>query len=206
MEVFEMAQVTGMLFEQTGDASAVTQLKAAKQLHQQSRAQGLAALNELFRAGRVPEGVLHGRYPGQLIALEIAPGLTQFYEALTNRWLPWQGKAFAAQTQTGNNIFTRDALPLSYLFMPLYHVRLPDGPDHFRSFNFRTYTAPGLQDPDRQVLKIDYDLPENPRFTIRRVVDELVQIGDGLYLGKAHLRWWWGKWQLVAYFALSSSE
>jgi len=30
----------------------------------------------------------------------------------------------------------------------------------------------------------------------------LVQIDDNLYLGKAHVRWWWGKWQTVAYFTL----
>jgi hypothetical protein len=52
------------------------------------------------------------------------------------------------------------------------------------------------------VLKIDYDLAENPGLSIRRVLDELVQVDDGFYLGKAHLKWWWGRWQLVAYFTL----
>jgi hypothetical protein len=37
---------------------------------------------------------------------------------------------------------------------------------------------------------------------VRRVMDELVQISDDTYIGKAHLKWWWGQWQLVAYFAL----
>jgi hypothetical protein len=33
-------------------------------------------------------------------------------------------------------------------------------------------------------------------------LDELVQVEEGFYLGKAHLKWWWGKWQMVAYFSL----
>jgi hypothetical protein len=53
------------------------------------------------------------------------------------------------------------------------------------------------------VLKIDYDRPGNPRLSIRRVLDELVQLDGGLYLGKAHLKWWWGRWQMVAYFTLA---
>jgi hypothetical protein len=55
------------------------------------------------------------------------------------------------------------------------------------------------------VLKIDYDLPQNPAFSIRRVLDELVQVADGVYLGKAHVKWWWGAWQPVAYFSLLRS-
>jgi hypothetical protein len=58
-----------------------------------------------------------------------------------------------------------------------------------RGFTFRTYAAPGLADPDRTVLKIDYDLAGNPSLTIQRVLDELVQISENLYLGKAHVHW-----------------
>jgi hypothetical protein len=56
------------------------------------------------------------------------------------------------------------------------------------------------------VLKIDYDLNGNPLFTVRRVLDELVQIDDNLYLGKAHVRWWWGRWQMVAHFSLTQDR
>jgi hypothetical protein len=55
------------------------------------------------------------------------------------------------------------------------------------------------------VLKIDYDLKENPSLTVRRVLDELVRLDDDLYVGKAHVHWWWrpkGEWQTVAYFSL----
>jgi hypothetical protein len=79
---------------------------------------------------------------------------------------------------------------------------MDDGPETYRVFAFRTYVAPGLSDPDRQVLKIDYDFPGNPRWSVRRILDELVQVEAGFYLGKVHVKWWWGSWQTVAYFSL----
>lgn len=182
--------------------TAPAAIEAAQQLHRQDRTAGWVALNDLFRTGRPPEFALNGRYQGQLVALNVAPGLTQFGEWLSNLWLPWQGKTFNPAESSGDNIFTNDSRWLGYLNFPLYRGYRPDTPDTFRAFAFRTYTAPGKSDPDRQVLKIDYDLPGNPRLNVRRVLDELVQLDDGLYLGKAHLKWWWGHWQLIAYFSL----
>ena len=79
---------------------------------------------------------------------------------------------------------------------------MADEPETYRGFVFRTYMAPGLTDTDRSVLKIDYNLEENPSLTVRRVLDELVQIDNNLFLGKAHVHWWWNAWQTVAYFSL----
>ena len=186
--------------------SAVSAVRQAQTLCKQNRRQGLAALNELFRQGKLPETALDGRYHGQLVALDIAPGLSPLFEAFTRWWLPWQGKAFNASEASGNNIFTRDALPLFTILMPSYRIRIPDTPQTFRAFNFRTYTGPGKQDLDRQVLKLDYKLPENPRLNVRRIIDELVQLEAGYYLGKAHLKTWWGRWQMVAYFSLQGNK
>jgi hypothetical protein len=94
-------------------------------------------------------------------------------------------------------------LALAHVYWPLYRGYVENGHDTYRAFAFRTRVAPGLADPDRQVLKIDYDLDGNPGFSVRRVLDELMQIADGDYLGKAQVKWWWGRWQLVAYFTLS---
>jgi hypothetical protein len=178
------------------------QIQAAQALLKHNRHNGLARLNEIFRAGTPPSHPLNGRYTGGLVALDVAPGLTQAIEAIVSAWLPWQGKTFSADAHCGDNVFTRDSLPLAHLYWPLYHGYLDDTPQTYRAFSFRTYLAPGLADPDRQVLKIDYDLAGNPGLTIRRVLDELVQLEPGLYLGKAHLKWWWGQWQTVAYFSL----
>ena len=183
----------------------LTELRAAQRLLQQDRTKGLAAINALFRSGTVPEPSVNGAYAGELIALDIAPGLTKFYEWLTSRWMPWLGKTFNAAQGTGDNIFTKASYPLARLFNPFYRGFVADGPKRYRGFAFRTYVAEGLVDPDRRVLKIDYNLDGNPSFTVRRVLDELLQVDNNLYLGKAHLRWWWrheDEWQTVAYFML----
>lgn len=183
--------------------SAIASLLEAQRLVKRERARGLAMLNETFRAGVPPVQTLDGRYAGALVALDLAPGLTQLAGMISTWWMPWKGKTFDAACACGDNIFTRDSLTLARVYWPLYRGYRDDGPQTFRAFAFRTYLAPGRADPDRQVLKIDYNLDENPGGSIRRVLDELVQVADNDYLGKAHLKWWWGWWQLVAYFTLS---
>ena len=178
------------------------ELQLARALVKRNRGQGLAALNMLFRNGSPPEPALNGPYRGELIALDLAPGLTQLFQSITAAWMPWLGKTFNASEQRGDNIFTRDSYLLARLFNPFYRGFITDQPGTYRCFAFRTYMARGLMDTDRTVLKIDYDLKDNPALTVRRILDELVQIDDNLYLGKAHVRWWWGNWQTVAYFTL----
>jgi len=163
----------------------------------------VAALNQMFWNGTPPQPSLHGRYQGELVLLDIAPGLTEFFSWITKMYMPWLGKSFSVSHQCGDNIFSRDSYPLAHIFNPLYRNFWANDSKTYHGFAFRTYIAPGLTDPDRQVLKIDYDLKENPSLTIRRVLDELVQVEDNLYLGKAHVRWWWGSWQTVAYFTLT---
>ena len=180
-------------------------LRTAQALVRVNRDQGFAALNDLFRRGTAPEPRPNGRYAGELIALDIAPGLTQFFEWLAKQWMPWRGKTFNPVHHSGDNIFTRDSYLLARFFNPLYRGFTGDGPSTYRGFAFHTYTAPGLSDADRTVLKIDYNLKENPAPTVRRVLDELVQLDEHLYLGKAHVRWWWGSWQMVAYFSLTAA-
>lgn len=179
-------------------------LQAAQSLLKHHRAQGLAALEQLFRSGTVPSP--DGRYAGKLVTIDIAPGLTQLAQWLANLWMPWQGKTFDATHQSGDNIFTNNSYSLARFFNPLYKGFVMDGTDTYRGFAFRTYVAPGLTDQDKMVLKIDYNLEENPALTVRRVLDELVQLPGDLFLGKAHVHWWWrpaGGWQTVAYFSLT---
>lgn len=178
-------------------------LRTARAQLAYDRAEALAALNRLFRNGRMPQPPLDGRYRGELVVINIAPGLTELIESISGIWMPWLGKTFSASRQNGDNIFTRDSYAWARFFNPFYRGYVNDEPTTYRAFAFRTYVAPGLADPDRQVLKIDYDLKENPALTIRRVLDELVQVDDNLYLGKAHVQWWWGRWQTVAYFTLT---
>lgn len=180
----------------------LTRLRFAQQILKQDRKQGLAELGQLFRGGTVPKPLLDGHYAGELVVLDIAPGLTQFFQWLTNHWLPWLGKTFDSTRQSGDNIFMQDSFWLARFFNPLYRDLVMARSNTYRCFTFHTYIAPGLTDPDRIVLKIDYHLKENPSLTIRRILDELVQIDNNSYLGKAHVHWWFGGWQTVAYFLL----
>ena len=185
---------------------AITGISAAQLIFERDRKRGFAALNEIFRAGSPPNPPPDGSYTGQLVALDVAPGLNQFIEMITSKWMPWKGKSFRPAQASGINIFTRDSLLPAHIFWPLYRDYEDESAKRYRAFSFRTYLAPGLADPDRQVLKLDYNISYNPRLSIRRVLDELVQVDTSLYLGKAHLKWWWGKWQLVAYFSLSNEK
>jgi hypothetical protein len=157
------------------------ELQAAQMLVKRHHAQGWAALNGLFRSGAVPEPPLNGRYAGKLLAIDIAPGVTQLFQALSSSWMPWLGKTFDPARQSGDNIFTQDSYPLARFFNPFYLAFTADEPGSYRGLSFRTYIAPGLVDSDRSVLKIDYDQKENPSLTIRRVLDEL-----GISLIKNH--------------------
>ena len=50
----------------------------------------------------------------------------------------------------------------------------------------RRWTS-GRLDPGVEVVQIDYDLAENPP-PLRRIVDEVVAVQAGVYLGQAILR------------------
>jgi hypothetical protein len=168
-----------------------------------SRADKLARLNALFRSGKAPAEQLDGRYVGGLAAIDLAPGATQLAQAILSRWLPWKGKRFDAACECGDNVFTRDSYSLARVIWPLYRAYSDDTATTYRAFTFKTYIGPGMFDPDRQVFKLDYDLPGNPSGNVKRVLDELVELPDGTYLGKAHLKLYWGTWKTVAYFTLS---
>lgn len=80
----------------------------------------------------------------------------------------WKGKKIDAKHHAGINVFAGE-----------------HGDEE--RYPFIIYPAKGLGDPDLDVLRIDYDLPGNP-FWLRRITDELVQVENGTYLGKVHIR------------------
>lgn len=53
-------------------------------------------------------------------------------------------------------------------------------------YPFKTYTGKGLLD-NKDVLKIDYNIQANP-FWLAWIVDEVVQVAPGEYLGKMNLK------------------
>ena len=94
--------------------------------------------------------------------------------------------------------------PASRLVFPGYKGTRPDGPGRSRGLQFRTYVGPGKDDPELEVLKLDYNLESNPGYIVRDVLDELVQVDTGYYLGKAHL-FWRNHWRCAAYFTLQQT-
>jgi len=180
-----------------------TDVLQAAQLVRHDRRAGLARLNELFAQGIVPSPALNGHYQGALLTTSVNPLVDAVARALLGLWLPWKGKTFDAAAQTGDNIFTNDGLWLSRLVFAGYNGYIADEPGRSRALTFRTYLGAGKDDPGLQVLKIDYDLEVNPSFVVRDVLDELVQVSEGYYLGKAHLHWR-GRWRCAAFFTLAS--
>ena len=165
------------------------------------RTRGLEQLSKMFREGVYPHAPLNGPTNGQMIAADVAPLLTSPVVRLLTTTKPWLGKVFDAEAATGENLLTPGFVSLSRVLFPSYRGFRPAGEHSFSGFSFRTYPGDGLQDPDRRVLKIDYDRPENPP-VMRRILDELVQLDDNYYLGKAHFRLSLTKWHLLFVFAL----
>ncbi|TSC86723.1 MAG: hypothetical protein G01um10147_804 [Microgenomates group bacterium Gr01-1014_7] len=93
----------------------------------------------------------------------------------------WQGKKFNSKSKTGINIFKKEGKQIEL-------------------YPFKIYMAAGLQD-NIEVLRIDYNLPENPLW-VRFVKDEIVETGEDKFLGKIHLTVIPGLPVSVGYFSL----
>jgi hypothetical protein len=147
------------------------------------RARVLASLDELFQEGRTPDPLPSGFLPGRLVTTSVwGPGDATVLR-IARTYMPWLGKSFDPDRSAGVNVLTRSAkAPMKTLWPSYTPERELD--DRLECFPFRTRVAPGEVDPERDVLKIDYDFDANPSFIIRHVLDELVEIGDGTYLGK----------------------
>ena len=69
-----------------------------------------------------------------------------------------------------------------------------------QKFPFKFYKGKSLDGNKKDVIILDYDLPENPG-KIRKVVDELILTKKNYYLGKAYIKR--GKdYKLAATFSL----
>jgi hypothetical protein len=158
------------------------------------------ALNELFRSGS-PVTNLDGPTDGILVLTTMTKVPDVALTALTKVWMPWEGKRFNAETNTGDNRMTSDSVVVSKALWPLYSMK--DSPAGKVAFDFKTYIEAGKEDPDRQVMVIDYaDVPSNPRLIIRSIRDELVELVPGAYLGKVLFRLPLDKYLKLGYFAL----
>jgi hypothetical protein len=164
-----------------------------------------AALDELDRCFAAGEPVerLHGDTEGRVLSTTLGYGIDRACMGLASLWMPWRGKTFDADANEGRNIFTTSFRVPLRLMWPGYRDERGSGPGRFTTFRFATWKGPGKLDPGIEVLKIDYDGPDNPSFLIRDILDEVVRIGDGLYLGQALLTWR-GRFRRAAWFQLQA--
>jgi len=52
----------------------------------------------------------------------------------------------------------------------------------------------------KTVMELDYDIPRNPAI-VRRVIDEIVEVGEGSYLGRTYIKEN-EKYRLAAFFRI----
>jgi hypothetical protein len=167
------------------------------------RREGLEGLERQFAAGSAPQD-LDGPMRGRLLATTLGYGLDGPFEAIGRQWMPWRGKEISTEAGEGRNLFTKGGIRAMRPLFPSYQ-ETHDGPTGPTAFRFTTAVAGSETSPATKVLQIDYrDLPENPGL-IRRILDELVQIDDEVYLGQA-LMLWRGRLQRVAWFSLEPNE
>ncbi|MGD9618653.1 MAG: hypothetical protein AB7G47_12670 [Mycolicibacterium sp.] len=159
-----------------------------------------AECNELFRLGVPPTG-LDGPTDGMLVMTTTNPAMDAAVRAVAGLWMPWQGKRFHSDDASGENRMTKSSTVVSKLLWPLYSMR--DAEQGKLAFDFQTYVEAGKDDPDRQVMVIDYaNIEKNPRLLIRSIRDELVELVDGVFFGKILYRSGSEKYSNIGYFAL----
>jgi hypothetical protein len=148
-----------------------------------ARKRAIAELDELFRSGRTPDPAPDGFLPGKLVTMSLTRPTDAFVRSFANVYMPWLGKRFDRDADAGRNVLVKSAKAPMKALWPSYEP-LSETDDQIEAFPFNTRVAPGAADPNLDVLKIDYDFDANPKLLIRRILDELVQIEERLYLGK----------------------
>jgi len=98
------------------------------------------------------------------------------------KFVPWLGKTFDRSKSTGINIIDRDG-------------------KKSEEFPFRSWSGKGVRD-NQEVFKIDYDIPANAAW-LRTVLDEVVQVGEGKYLGKMQFIPFNGVYITLGFFELT---
>ncbi len=162
----------------------------------------IGELDELFRSGSAPDPMPDGFLSGRLVTMTVARPADATVRSIAKLYMPWLGKSFDRDKHEGVNVLKANALKPMKLLWPSYEPEAQHG-ERVEAFRFRTRVAAGAIDESVQVLKIDYDFDANPNFLIRRILDELVQIEENLYLGKILYRTK-SKFVPIGFFSLES--
>jgi hypothetical protein len=151
------------------------------------RGAALADLEACFRDARTPPAI-EGPTRGRVLTTTFGYGLDAVTAGLGRLWMPWKGKAFSPEAKEGRNLFSSSFRPVLHALWPGYDIDQAEELGRFSTFPFTTWDGPSSYTPGgADVLKIDYEHPQSP-WLIRDILDELVEIEEGLFLGQALLR------------------
>lgn len=155
------------------------------------------SLTDRFAKGKLPDN-LDGFYQGRLLLLLPLTPREHFANFLSNFFLPWKGKCFYHKEKRGDNILPNLIKPL----LALSPRKIPLGEYEFGGFHALPFTTSAEKslDGEEKVLRLNYDLAENPS-QARNVVDELVLTEKNDYLGKVFLKEK-NQFRLVGFFQL----
>lgn len=158
-------------------------------------------LHRVYRLGTKP--AIDGFNPGIPLGFVGFGPVNKLVRAFLRWWSPWYGKNWNAETQTGVNYLTKSALRAFRPAIEADQVSInADG--SIAAIPFKLWFGPSVLDPEIEVLKIDYDIPQN-KPALRGVLDEQVEIVPDVYLGKALLKIR-GKHRLLLFFSNCSPE
>jgi hypothetical protein len=196
-----MAQGTGDTVVDVRDRSDELDRLADRLVPGRNRAEVVRRLDALFAAGVAPDPSPSGFQQGRLLGTVTWAPWDAVVARIAQLWMPWLGKTFSPTTGTGLNRFTSTIATRSWL-RALFPRHTPETitPDRLEAFPFRTCIGTGEVDSGVRVLKIDYDFEANP-MPIRHILDEVVQIAPGRYLGKVLFRSS-GRYSRIGFFSL----
>lgn len=164
------------------------------------RTNALAELEACFRGGATPAAI-DGPTSGRVLTTTFGYGLDALTVGLARLWMPWKGKRFDPEAKEGRNIFATSFRPVMGVLWSGYDIEEAEGSGRYSTFPFTTWLGASAYTPgEADVLKIDYEHPQSP-WLIRDILDELVQVDDGIFLGQALLRVR-GRLHRVAWFEL----
>ena len=198
-----MAQEPGDAVVDVRDRSDELNRLADRLVPGRNRAEVIRRMDGLFAAGVVPDPSPSGFQQGRLLGTVTWAPWDAVAARIAQLWMPWLGKTFSPTTGTGMNRFTSTIATRSWL-RALFPRHTPETipPDRLEAFPFRTCVGPGEVDSGVRVLKIDYDFEANPAL-IRHILDEVVQIAPGHYLGKVLFRSG-GRYSRIGFFSLGA--
>lgn len=170
----------------SGDESAAADawalLEELEQLATTYRDAGVTALDAVFAGGTVPTD-LDGPMSGTVLVPLVQPLIDWATRAVGSIWMPWHGMHFDRENGRGTNTIGDHARWPAKLLWPRY--RTEDTDDGRHAFEFVTHVEPSIDDPDLDVLALDFgSVDANPSLLVKHLRDEIVQVVPGVYLGK----------------------